>query len=322
LGLAGVTRSFSATGEEALSPAVDQNGFALYLYEEATLSRHVALQFGGRYDHAHFSPAEEFSQRGFDNFSGSVGLLLHPSDQTTVAFSLARAARNPALEELYFHGPHPGNNAFENGDDTLKSEDAVGFDMSFRWQGAKATGEVTYFINNVNNFIYRELTADVEDDLPVTFFTQSDARLQGVEAHIDLHLVAPIWLEAGLDYVHGDFTVLDQPLPRMPPLRGRIGVRYQHNALQVGVDGIFADKQDRIFVLETPDGVVGETPTDGYGLARLFATYSFTTGKVVNTLGVRLENAGNTVYRNHLNYLKDLAPEVGRDFRVTWTVHF
>jgi hypothetical protein len=31
---------------------------------------------------------------------------------------------------------------------------------------------------------------------------------------------------------------------------------------------------------------------------------------------------GNTRYSNHLNYLKDLVPEVGRDFRVTFTVGF
>jgi len=51
-----------------------------------------------------------------------------------LAFSLARASRNPALEELYFHGAHPGNFAFENGDPNLKSEHALGFDASFRWR--------------------------------------------------------------------------------------------------------------------------------------------------------------------------------------------
>ena len=43
-------RAFDAQGEEALSPAVDQRGFAAFLYEEVTWP-HVTFQFGGRVDH-------------------------------------------------------------------------------------------------------------------------------------------------------------------------------------------------------------------------------------------------------------------------------
>ena len=88
-----------------------------------------------------------------------------------------------------------------------------------------------------------------------------------------------VWLEGGLDYVRGDLTALDKPLPRMPPLRGRAGLRFQKNAFQAGVDGVFTAKQDRIFTVDTPDGPVGETPTDGYNLLKLFASYSFVSGE-------------------------------------------
>jgi iron complex outermembrane receptor protein len=315
-------RDFSAEGEEALSPPVDQNGFAMFVYEELTMTPHASLQFGGRYEHAGFDPGEDFANRTFDNFSASVGLLVHPTDRTTLAFNLARAGRHPALEELYFHGPHPGNNAFENGNDALESEHALGFDVAFRLQAARVSGEVTYFISNIDQFIYRQLTDEVEDDLPVTFFTQGDARLQGIESHVDVQLATPLWLEGGLDYVHGELTADSTPLPRMPPLRGRLGFRVQHNALQAGVEGVFAADQDRLYTIETGDGTVGETPTAGYSLFRLFAAYSFVQSKVTHTIAARLNNAGNTTYRNHLNYLKDLAPEPGRDFRLTWTVQF
>jgi len=36
----------------------------------------------------------------------------------------------------------------------------------------------------------------------------------------------------------------------------------------------------------------------------------------------RLDNATNELYRNHLNYLKDLAPEIGRNFRLLYSVKF
>jgi hypothetical protein len=36
----------------------------------------------------------------------------------------------------------------------------------------------------------------------------------------------------------------------------------------------------------------------------------------------RLDNATNTLYRNHLNFLKDVVPEIGRAFRLVYSVRF
>ena len=61
--------------------------------------------------------------RDFTEWSGSVGLLFRPeaaNDNFVIALSIARAARNPALEELYFFGPHLGNLSFEIGNPDLE----------------------------------------------------------------------------------------------------------------------------------------------------------------------------------------------------------
>ena len=74
---------------------------------------HFTFQAGGRLDYATFTPqANALPDRDFTELSGSVGLLFRPSaaeDHLTFAVSLARAARPPALEEMYFFGEHPGN---------------------------------------------------------------------------------------------------------------------------------------------------------------------------------------------------------------------
>jgi iron complex outermembrane receptor protein len=191
-----------------------------------------------------------------------------------------------------------------------------------RWRGAAASGEVTYFFNRIDNFIFRQLSGNVEEELLETFFVQGDARLQGVESHVDVRVAPVVWVEGGLDYVRGDLTSIDKPLTRMPPLRGRAGVRFQKNAFQAGGEGIFTAKQDRIYTIETANGAVGETPTEGYNLLKLYGSYSFMTGKTTSTITARLDNATDALYRNHLNYLKDLAPEMGRNFRIVYSVKF
>ena len=165
LGAWGLDRSFAAAGAEALSPPVDERGFAAFLYEEVTWP-HVTVQFGGRLDHTRFTPQSASDpSRAFTNGSGSVGLLVRPAaadDRLTVAFSLAHAARNPALEELYFFGQHHGNFALEVGNPDLESENALGFDLSLRARGPRASAEVTYFRNDIRNFIFRRQMDDEE----------------------------------------------------------------------------------------------------------------------------------------------------------------
>ncbi len=317
-----LTREFEASGEEALSPLVDQKGYAAYLYEEVNASSRVSVQFGGRVDHSKFTPAADEPLTDFTNVSGSFGVVVTPTETTSIALSVARASRNPALEELYFHGPHPGNNAVENGNTDLESEHALGFDASLRWRNPIASGEVTFFVSKINNFIYRRFLGDVEDDLPVTEFDQADGRMAGMESHLDVRVGPVVWLEGGLDYVRGDLTSLALPMPRVPPLRGLAGLHLRKNAFEAGVDGTFTAKQDRVYAQGFSGTTIGETPTDGYNLAKVFASYSFGSGTMVNTITARLDNAGNTLYHNHLNYLKDLAPEMGRNFAVVYSVKF
>jgi iron complex outermembrane receptor protein len=309
----GLTRSFEATGAEALSPPVDQKGVAAFLYEELSW-RHVVVQFGGRYDHANYEPEGGLLPRDFDNFSGSLGLLLRPTDSVTVAFSLARAARYPALEELYFNGPHPGNFAFEVGNDQLDSEHAIGFDASLRWRHHRASGEVTYFRNSINDYIFRSPTGEEEEEFPVINFVAADSLLQGVESHLDLGITNNLIGEFGLDYVRGDLRDTNEPLPRIPPLRARIGARYQASAFQVGGEVISAAKQARLFE--------NETETDGYTTLKLFAAYSIQAGAATHTVTARLDNAFDELYQNHLSLIKDFVPEMGRNFKLIYGVRF
>jgi iron complex outermembrane recepter protein len=336
-------RAFEAVGEEALSPPVDQNGVAGFFYEELTWP-HVTFQFGARVDHTRFEPLGEIN-RDFTNVSSSVGLLVQPpglDDHLTFAVSVARAARNPALEELYFFGVHHGNFAFEVGNPGLESEKGLGFDVSLRWRTPRASGEVTYFRNDIDDYIFRnpiseeEFEAREEEfaarfpgreidheahghgegeaELQLVEFVAADSVLQGVEAHSDFRLIEGLVAEVGVDYVRGSLKATNEPLPRIPPFRVRSGLRYQRDALQVGGELISAATQDRVFGTEEP--------TDGYNLFKLFASYSFVSGGATSTITARVDNVTNELYRNHLSLIKQFVPEMGRNFKLLYNVRF
>ena len=270
--------------------------------------------------------------------SFSVGSLFRPTEQSTVALSFARAARNPALEELYFHGLHAGNFSFEIGNDDLDSEIAYGLDLSYRVRMKRVSAEVTYFNNSVNDYIFRSPVTEEEyearfgvpphhdhdhdhdhdhgdaDELPIVEFLARDARLQGVEAHADVEVTPGLHFEFGLDTVRGSLRDTGEALPRIPPVRLIGGLQYHRNAMQVGAQVVGALAQNRVYDTETT--------TPGYTTLRLFGVYSLQAGRLVHTFSARFDNVTNQLYRNHLSLVKDLVPEMGRSARVVWSVSY
>lgn len=340
-----LNREFAAVGAEALSPPVDQRTAAAFLYEELSWP-HFTLQFGGRVDRTSFEPKDGLPARDFTEFSGSVGALIRPSaanDNLVIAASLARAARNPALEELYFFGPHPGNLTFEIGNPDLRPERALGFDVSLRGRSDRVRAEVTVFRNDINDFIFRNPISDEEfeareeefderfgveheeeageedghhheGEFPFIEYNGTDAVLWGLEAHADLTLTSALGAEFTYDFVRAERKADGQPLPRIPPMRLMGGLRYTRGAMELGGNATVVARQDRVYG--------AETPTSGYNLLRFYATYTRQSASTVQTITARLDNATDRLYRNHLNFLKDLVPEMGRQFRLVYSVRF
>lgn len=320
-GVRGEHRDYSAAGEEALAPATTQASFSAFLYEELTF-RHASIQFGGRLDDTSFDPdgaaieRPDLPQRDFTNFSGSIGLLGYARDDLTVALNLARAARNPSLEELYNRGPHAGNFAFEIGNPTLPTEIAYGADLSVRYRTARFSGEGTVFINSIDQFIFPLQTGEVDEEsgLPVVAFLSADSKFTGFEAHVDAGLTQDLWLVLGGDAVRGELRDGGDALPRIPPYRLWAGLRFEHGPFHLEGEVKNVGEQTRVYG--------AETPTDGYTVVNFHGSCQLTTGRTVHTVTLRVDNIGDELYRNHLSYIKDLAPEMGRSVRLVYGVRF
>ena len=340
-GFWGIDREYDATGEEALSPPVDQNGFALFALEELEFER-VKFQFGGRVEMQRYNPAfaergnaghheeeeeeegehhgeeeEEVSDAVKRTFTGSsIAAGLHAGLWPGGAFvaNYTRSHRAPALEELYNYGPHAGNLAFEVGNPNLDSERSTGFDLSLRHNQGPVRGDVNLFYYDFSNFIFPFATGEEEDELQVIEFTQREARFTGAEANANLVLHRDLWLNLGIDFVDAQETDTNTPLPRIPPLRGRIGFDYKSAGFQFTPELILASQQHQTFT--------GEMRTPGYAVVNLKASYTHAQQHLAHQFSVNVFNVGNRLYRNHSSFIKDLAPEIGRGVRFTYMVRF
>ncbi len=323
-GFWGLGRAYTVTGEEALSPPVDQTAFAVFGLEELEYES-VKLQFGGRIERQSYTPGfaqrttaggviADAVERSFTGVSASAGLHADTWKGGALVMTYAHSYRAPALEELYNFGPHLGNLAFEIGDPSLGAETGEGVELSLRHQHRRVKGEFNLFYYHFSDFVFPFATGVVESGLQVIEFTQRDARFAGGEALLDIGLHTNLRINLGADFVDAQDTNVGTPLPRIPPLRGKVGLELSGSGFRLAPRLIVASRQHQTFTAET------ETP--GYTVVDLKASYTLARAHAAHQFAVNLFNVGDRLYRNHASFIKDLAPEIGRGVRFTYMVRF
>jgi len=309
-GFMGMRRDYNAVGDEVITPPVIQNSAAAFALEQLDFE-HFRLQFGGRFEHNGYNPAG-LPGRSFDGFSGSAGIQKPLWQGGVFAANYTHSYRAPALEELYAYGPHAGNQTFEIGDLNLKRERGEGVDLALRQQWSRFRGEVSFFNYWLRDYVHLAPTGDIKDGLTEAVYRQGDARYRGAEARADIGLGRDVWLNLGLDTVNATLTATNTPLPRIPPLRGHAGFDAGYKGFRLRPSLTLAGRQDRIYPTETA--------TAGYAVFDLAASYVFTTKHVMHIVGVAAYNLGDALYRNHLSFIKEYAPEIGRGVRFHYTL--
>lgn len=314
----GSHRDFSASGEEALAPPTKQRSFALFALETVDFER-ASIQFGGRLEHNQYHPDATTSRgalpfRSFTGFSAAVGLRIPTWSGGSFVTNYSQSYRAPSLEELYNNGPHPGNLAFEIGNPNLKRELGNGIDFGLRHSSNRLRFEANGFYYHIADFIFLAPTGGVEDDLIVAEYRQAATRYAGTEAQLDVSLHRAVWLNLGVDYVNAELTDTRTPLPRIPPLRAKAGLEIRYKGLLLNPEVVVANAQDRLFP--------NETRTAGYTTFGLSGSYLFARQHAAHIISFNGFNLGNRLYRNHLSFIKEFAPEMGRGLRVTYTLRF
>jgi iron complex outermembrane receptor protein len=254
------------------------------------------------------------NSRSFNGVSASAGVWLPLWKDGSFVANYMHSYRAPALEELYNNGPHPGNAFFEVGNPNLKREMGDGVEVSVRHQSNRFRLETNLFQYHMHDFVYLQPTGEIEDGLPVGDYLQADTRFMGAEARAEFGLGRGFWLMTGFDVVDANLTESRQNLPRIPPVRGRIGLDYRWKGLNIRPELVLANRQWQI--------APTETETAGYALMNMVASYTITGKHVMHTFSANTFNLGDRLYRNHLNFLKNIAPEIGRGVRFGYTMQW
>ncbi|MDQ2976826.1 MAG: TonB-dependent receptor [Acidobacteriota bacterium] len=314
-GFSGFSRDYKSVGAEAPAPHTRQHSFAAYGLERVDFER-VGFQFGGRVEQNGYVPEGNFRKRNFVGFSGSAGMRVPLWTGASFVANYQHSFRAPALEELYNNGPHPGILVFDIGNPNLNAEQGDGVDLSLRHNTNRLRLEGSVYYYGIRNFVFPAFTGitDPASSLPIVDYVQGKSRYVGTEASVEARMSPTLWISGKVDYVRAELTAQNKPLPRIPPFRGMLGVDWRYKAYTVRPELILADRQARVFD--------NETSTAGYGVFNVNASYTFVTKRVAHVFSVSGYNLGDKLYQNHLSFIKEIAPEIGRNLRLNYTLRF
>lgn len=321
-GFEGFNRDYEVNGAEQLVVGkIRQNAFSAFTLQELGFER-VKFQFGGRIENNRYRPDNtNYSERDFTGFSGAVGMNVGLWQGGAFIVNYSNSYRAPALEELYNNGPHIGTVTFEIGNQNLRNERANGIDFSLRHQSDRfrITGDVYYY--RINDFVFFQYQdedgdgeIDIEDGLPVARYEQADASYFGAEVSADVTFHKYVGGFLNFDTVRAKLIDNEQNIPRIPPTRLRTGLDFRYKDLSIRPEAVFVADQDKTAPLETR--------TAGYGIVNVAGSYTIGRQHTAHIFSVNAYNLTDRLYRNHLSFIKELTPEIGRGIRFGYTLRF
>ena len=269
-------------------------------------------------DHDEREAEVEYFERDINTTSYALTVSRDIKESLEVSLGLSSVERAPSAVELLMNGPHLATGRFEVGNFNLKSERANNIDLSFKYSNNGFYGGLTFFQNDVDNYIY--LMDETEEDhgdhgdeedhdgLTLANYLQQDAEFKGYELEVgktfDLARGA-LSLSFARDSVSGDFTD-GHHIPRMTPERNLYKVNYVEDGLTFTL--ILKDVSAQNNTAEN------ETASGGFQMLNLNLSKTIETSPGSElVLSVFGKNLLDEPARNHSSFVKDEVPMSGRN---------
>ena len=320
LGLQSNALDFSALGEEAFVPSTRTRTDALFFVEEFH-SGAMTWTAGWRQERTRVASAGDedasaprfgiANARNFAPRSLSLGGTWSLGSGLALSATAGSTERAPAYYELYANGLHVATAAYERGDPLLGTEKSHHADVGLEWKQDAASIKAHVFKTHFSRFISLDASGQFianpdAASIPVYEFRAVRARLQGLEIDGRWRLAERLEITGGLDAVRGMNLDSNEPLPRLAPLRIRIGVEGWQGAWRFGVAARHSAAQIRV---PATDSI-----TPGHSVFSAWASWQSTLLQADALWFLRLDNIGNQLAYNAstINTLRALVPLPGR----------
>ena len=316
------------------TPHSESYDIGAFLVQEIGFNK-FNLKIGSRFDYANRNPKVrkisdligKLESKNYYALSGSISSTIMLSEQQTFSFSSARTFRPPSLDELFSEGPHLASYSFDIGNTNLKAERAWTSEINYEFMSSRIMVFASLFRNYFDSYNFFMNTNQASNRYPDLYYYQVkgvEAEMMGFEGELYFSIANKHSIKSSFSFIKSDFREDEnssfKPIPFTPPLK--ISTEYILNFTNgnTGVIYTFSDKQDRVGEFETI--------TESYNKLDFYLQYNFINNKnllkasTLSTLSINVQNILDTEYYNHLSRIKDLMPEMGRRFMISYKIYY
>ncbi|WP_149243632.1 TonB-dependent receptor [Dyadobacter sp. 32] len=198
----------------------------------------------------------------------------------------------------------------------LKPEASYNFEVGYKFRSKSLAIGAALFQNNLRNLITRVQVKGQKIDGIDVYRKENVERayIRGGELEAEYMFSGNWKLYGGGAYNFGKNVTKNEPVRRIPPLNGRLGVEYRKLRWYVRPEVWFADQQTRLAAGDLGDNRIPKGGTPGWVVVNLMAGYE-AKHFAVNAVA---QNLTNKDYRTHGSGING----VGRSLWLTLTTRF
>lgn len=198
----------------------------------------------------------------------------------------------------------------------LKPEYAFNKTIGFRKSNKRWISEWVLFHTNLENLINRRKTNEIIQSYPVYIKENVDkAYMYGFEINQAFFLNSFMQVKNQLSYTFGQNVSQNEPMRRIPPLHGNVQFIYKESKWQMGIDWIFAAKQDRLSAGDKSDNRMNPNGTPGWGIINLDVKYQLLQHIQLRMQGINLNNVH---YRMHGSGIDGIGRSIFMQLLLEW----
>ena len=337
MGLQVSSRDFGSSGEESFIPGSTTSRQGLYWLEETAIADNN-LEVGIRFDRQKIEMADQSLSLDHDSVNIGASWIAPLSEHHRLSLTLAHSERAPAAEELLTLGTHVATNSYEIGNTRLSGESSNSIELTWVYEGDEEsllTFRGSVYHNQFSNFIFQQdtglsLSHDLEDmgfeglqacssaladfsssldeytdAITCYLFEQRDATFSGIELESSYQLSDAQSIELQADLVRGQFTAgSNRDIPRLPPAKIRASYVVESDHWRAALNITRAAAQNN----------AGENQMSTLGYTRLDASLSYNQPNW--SVFVQGQNLTDRDIRNATSFLREIAPEAGRNLTI------
>jgi len=195
----------------------ESDTYSLALEDEIELSEWLSVVVGTSWDYFDPRQADDQPVPSADGvFNPQIGIVLSPTDSTSVHMSVGKKTRFPHLKELY--------SRMSGGNPDLKPQQTTAYEIGVDQvvNGSLSTS-LTYFYNSVTDLIDKTGSKSLNT---VHYENIGEARIQGVEASLNADLSERLHANLNYTYMNTLDKEQDRQLESRPRHRANLDLRY------------------------------------------------------------------------------------------------